>query len=458
VSGAAAVALVAVLLTLCGLGALAILGVARSRSELAYRAGLAPLAGIAWAGIAGATLATAGTRLSLAGLVVLTAATCAGGALRILRRATVPEPSEPVRRSRLELTLVVVALASIAALCVAALAAFHDKPVAEYDGWAIWATKAKAIAVLGSADPAVFAGEAYERLHLEYPLLVPAVHALPLQALDHYSSPAIILQCLVIGAAGLLALWALLRDRVRPVLLLAFLAATLAMPAFLVQLGTGYADVPLALFIAVGLAAAARWLVDDGAPWLALTTLFFAAAALTKNEGLLFAASTYVPLLLVASGRRRAVGLSAAVVALLYAPWRAYTAFHHLETPDYDLSSSFDVSWVAGRLDRGPPAARALLGEALELRQYGLLLFLGVCAAALALAFGPRSLGVLAAGFALLSLAGLSWIYVLTPYDLAFYLSTNKDRIVMSLVVGLAALAPLLVEETVRAVSARRRE
>ncbi len=446
-SGPAAVLGVVALLALCGLGVLAILGVGTSLPTLLRRSGLAPLAGMAWAGIAGATLAAAGSRLSLAGLALLTFATCAAGAVRL----AVSGPSTAVHRrassSKPELPVVFTAIVLVAIVGTAVVAALWVKPLVEYDGWAIWGMKARAISVLGAADEDLFASEAYARLHNEYPLLLPSLHALPLQATDGFSSNTVVLASLAIGAAGLLAIWALFRDRVRPMLLLTFVAAMAATPAFSIQLGTGYADVPLALFVACGLGAAARWLVDRSTAWLALATLFLAAAALTKNEGLLFAAAVYLSLFLCAHGRRRAVAASALVVALLFAPWRAYIAVHDLGAPDYDLSTSFNLPWVAGRLDRAPAATLGLLAEAVDPEQFGVLLILGAAAALLAVRSGPRPLGVLAAGFGLLSLAGLTWIYVLTPNEVDDYLKSNGNRIVFSLVLGLATLAPLLIEE-----------
>jgi hypothetical protein len=456
VSGAAAVLFVTAVLTVCGTGVLAVLGLARSLAELGRRAGLAPLAGMAWAGVVAAMLATAGSRLGVAGLLALTAATCTAGAARLRLVGGKPEATPRPIRDRLEVVLLLPGLATIGVLGVFVLVVFRVKPLFEYDGWAMWGMKSRAIAVLGSADPDVFASGAYERLHLEYPLLLPALHALPLQTADGFSSNTIVLACLAIGAAGLLAIWALFRERVRPALLLAFVAAIAAMPSFFVQLGTGYADVPLAVFVAAGLGAAARWLVEDHDPWLALATLFLTTAVLTKNEGLLFAAAVYLPLLLVATGRRRRVAASVFAVCLAYAPWRVYVAAHGLGAPDYDLSSSLNIPWVLGRLDRAPVAAGGLLERALDPRQFGLLLLLGFAAAVLSAALGPRRLGLLAGGFGLLSLAGLTWIYVLTPNEVSAYLSTNGNRVVMSLVVGLAAVCPLVVEDAVQALSARR--
>jgi hypothetical protein len=342
----------------------------------------------------------------------------------------------------------------IVTVCGFALATYGVKPLVEYDGWAMWGMKAKAIAWL-DADPAVLASDAYERLHLEYPLLLPALHALPIGAAESFSSNIVVLNCIAVGLAGLLAIWGLLRRRVRPVLLLPFLAAIAAMPAFFFQLGSGYADVPLAMFIAAGVVAAARWLVDERTFWLALASLFLAAAAITKNEGLLFAVAVLVPLFAFATGRRRAVAVSAGVVAIVYAPWRVYIAAHELGSPAYDLSSSLDLPWVLPRLRRAPEAVSGLVAEAVDPYEVGFLLALGAGASILTVVVGHRRLGLFAAGFTLLSLAGLSWIYVISPLEVSSFLSSSASRVVVSGVVGLAALCPLLVEECARKLSAR---
>jgi hypothetical protein len=410
---------------------------------------------MAWAGIVGATLATAGARLDVTGLAVLTAVTCALGAVR-LRSGDRAEPAPaPSRGGVAGLAVGLAALATLAVFSVFALSAFRVRPLLEYDGWAMWGMKARAIAVLGSADDAVFASDAYERLHLEYPLLLPALLSLPLQLADGFSSSTIVLMCLAMGVAGVLAIWGILRDRVRAWLLLVFLAAIATLPTVVGQLGTGYADVPLALFVAGGLCAAARWLEDEGNGWLALATVFLAAAVLTKNEGLLFAVAVYVPLLLIGR-RRRPIAVSAAVVALLYAPWRIFMAVHDFGTPDYDLTSSLNLPWVVGRLDRAPVAARALLEKAFGPEQFGLVLALGLALIVLSLVLRLRP-GQLAAGFAVISFLGLTWIYVLSVNELPSYLRATAHRVVVSLVVAVAALSPLLVEECARALAVRRR-
>ena len=66
-------------------------------------------------------------------------------------------------------------------------------------------------------------------------------------------------QFLLFLVAALLALFALLRDRVPAVILWLSLFALALAPAVFDQLLTAYADLPLALVFGVGVGAAGRW-------------------------------------------------------------------------------------------------------------------------------------------------------------------------------------------------------
>ena len=84
-------------------------------------------------------------------------------------------------------------------------------------------------------------------------------------------------------------------------------------------------------------------------------------------------------------------------------------------------------------------------------------MLLAVVAIGVTVVVGPRDLGFFGAGFAALSLVGITWVYVLTPYELTSYLGSNGDRVIMAPVLGAAALVPLLVEETALALAGTRR-
>jgi hypothetical protein len=355
VSNAAAVISVVFVQTLAGLGALAAIGRVWTVRDLARNLALAPLAGMAWAGVVAATLATFGSRLSAVGLGALTLVTCVAGAVSMRRRSSTPDARERTHAtpSWLERAAVAETLVPLAAVIVAAAAFFRVKPLAEYDGWAMWGMKSRAIAVLGAADPDVFASAAYSRLHLQYPLLLPSLHAVPLQLQGGFSSNTVVLSCFANGLAGLAAMWGLLRDRVRASILVPFVAVLATAPAFFGQLATGYGrpgrDLRRPRHRRVGTLAARR-----------------RAGVARAHDALRRGGDTH-------QGRRRALrrcdlrctlhrsrGASSSHRALgsgrglMYAPWRANVAINDLGAPPYDLSSSFNTPWIVGRLDRIP--------------------------------------------------------------------------------------------------------
>jgi 4-amino-4-deoxy-L-arabinose transferase-like glycosyltransferase len=155
--------------------------------------------------------------------------------------------------------------------------------------------------------------------------------------MDAFDVRLIHLQFLLFAVAGVAALHGLLRDRVKPWLLWPFLVALVAAPAVSGQLLTAYADVPLAFLVAAGLVAAAVWVEDADPRRLALATLFFAAACLTKNEGIVFVVAAYLALL-IATRRWRPVLLSALVVELVLLPWQNWMAVHRIHS---DTTISF---------------------------------------------------------------------------------------------------------------------
>jgi len=213
------------------------------------------------------------------------------------------------------------------------------------------------------------------------------------------------------------------------------------------QLLTAYADVPLALFFAVGIAAAGRWLIT-GERWaLAVAALCFGGALLTKNEGALFVVAAFLGLFLVAGGRRRVLLLAAAADLLLLLPWRIYVRIHDLHDINYSLGDSFDFHHISGRLGVGRIAFGTLGSEMVDPLKWGLLAPLFALLVVAALTTGARALAIYASVWTLVSWLGLSWIYVITHYEYSSYLDSTKERVIGSIVLGGAALTPLLAAE-----------
>jgi hypothetical protein len=332
-------------------------------------------------------------------------------------------------------------VAALAAVLVEYARAFAVAPLDRYDAWAIWALKGHALYAFGWADPAVFAGSEYRFANLDYPLLLPSLEAVDFHAMGAFDTRLLHLQFLLVLVAALAALGTVLAGQVHPLLLWMLLGAVALAPAVFDQLLTAYADLPLALLFAVGVAAAARWLLTDDRWALAVATLCFAGALLTKNEGTLFVAAAFLGLFAAASSRWRALAVAVVVDVALLVPWKLYVRAHHLSDINYNLADSFHPH----KPGVGPIAFRTLGGQMLDPHQWGLLAPIFLVVLALAVFRGERALALFAGITVLLSWVGLSWIYVISHFEYSSYLGSTKRRVVASVVLAAAALIPLLV-------------
>jgi hypothetical protein len=427
------------LILVVGIGALPLLGAARSWRELLPRSGLAYLCGLVIVGIVSAHLALVHVSVGWIGLSLLAAAAVAATFWRLWGTAR-PRLSRPR-------WVDVAGAAAFAAIVVEYARAFRVAPLNRYDAWAIWALKGHALYAFGWADPAVFAGASYRFANLDYPLLLPSLEAIDFRAMGAFDTRLLHVQFLLFLVAAVLALIALLRDLVSPLVLwISALALALA-PAVFDQLLTAYADLPLALFFGVGVAAIGRWTMTNERWSLAIATLLFGGTIMTKNEGALVVLAVFLALLVVARQRWRALAVAAAVDVALIVPWRIYVAVHHIHDINYSFLNSFDYSHVHGRAGVGPIAFRTLGNQMIDPGQWGLLVPIAAAVVLVALVTGPRTLPLFAVIWTFVSWLGLSWIYVISHYEYSYYLDSTKERVVASIVVGLAALTPLIAAE-----------
>ena len=93
----------------------------------------------------------------------------------------------------------------------------------------------------------------------------------------------------------------------------------------------------------------------------------------------------------------------------------------------------------------------------LDPQHWGLLVPIFVLLLVAALLTGARALPFFALAWTLVAWLGLSWIYVISRFEYSSYLDSTKERVVASIVVGSAALAPLLAAESWARLSARDR-
>lgn len=401
------------------------------------RIGLAYLAGVAAIGLLAADLVLIQITL---GLVELTLLALVLGVTAFIRR-----PREEVRADRKRDLLGYAPLAPIVVLLGYALVAVGRRPLLEFDGWAIWGMKARALYQLGGTDNPVFTTAAYPPL--QHPLLYPSLEAVGFRAMGAFDPALFHVQLVLLAVAFSFALVDLLAPRV-PLLLAGLVTfAIMSAPGTIEQLASALADVPLAFFVVVGVVALARWLDTDETPVLACAALFLGAAALTKSEGALFALAAAVALLgtLAVWDRARLAraGLALAAVLAALVPWRIFIAAHHLPNPEYSLGNAANPRYLSDHAGRVGPAASGL-ADRIASGRFGFLVILIALGLATALASRRYRELAFAGAWLALSFLGLVLVYWISSVPVDLTLVWSGDRTVTSIVLGGAALAPLL--------------
>jgi 4-amino-4-deoxy-L-arabinose transferase-like glycosyltransferase len=401
------------------------------------RLGLAYMAGVAAVGLLAAELVLVQITL---GLVELTLLALAVGVTAFLRR-----PRTAAREERKRDLLGLAPLAPLVALLGYALVAVGRRPLLEFDGWAIWGMKARALYQLGGTANPVFTSDAYPPL--QHPLLFPSLEAIGFRAMGAFDPALFHVQLVLVAAAFSSALLDLLTPRV-PLLLAGLVTLAIVSAAGTVQqFSNGLADAPLAFFVVLGLVALGRWLETDEAPVLACAALFLGAAALTKSEGALFALAAAVALLgtLTAWNRARLprAGLAMLAVLAVLVPWRAFIAAHHLPNPEYSLGNAASPGYLSDHADRVGPAASGL-ADRIASGRFGFLLALILLGLAAALASRRYRELAFAGAWLALSFLGLVLVYWISNVPVHLTLVWSGDRTVTAIVLGGAALAPLL--------------
>jgi hypothetical protein len=302
--------------------------------------------------------------------------------------------------------------------------------------------KARALYDFGGVAHGIFTTAPYGPL--QHPLLLPALEATGFRAMGAFDGTLIHVQLALLAVGFVAALWTLLRERVPVALAGATILAIVAASSTLTQLASNLADIPLAFLVALGVVALARSLLDDGTHLLPFAALMLGAATLTKPEGLLFAIAALVPF--VAIARTRASLFTAVAVALMLAPWRIFLAAHNLKNPEYSLGDALSPSYLSAHSNRARPALEGVWHQVWS-SGWGWLVPLALVGLAAALIARSWRLAGFAAAWGLLSFGGIVLVFWISVVPVELTLKWAAYRTVASLVIGAAALAPLLAAD-----------
>ena len=455
------VQLVALNLGFTAVGAAIVLlaGFPRGWRWLPTVAGLAPVAGIATCGLLASVGAMIGIDVSplSAGLLAVDALLVVAF---VVRRWPLSIGSlSPPRPGRAGRALELACLAGLALLSVRILTLASASALG-WDGWAVWAPKAHALFEEGDVWGPVFTDSPYLMQQQAYPVLLPAIEALSAGAIGRFDPYLIDIEAAVVLVAFGWGAWAILRAVVPPAIAAAVaLALTASLPLIIIAT-INYADSVLAVFTALGLLCLLVWLQSGSSAHAVLGALLLAAAGTTKTEGILFAIAAIVAAIVSARGFGRrirsavALGLGLLVVPLM---WMVVDRLNGPGAKIIDGAVLTDPGQALDAADRIPPAAGRLLSMIVErwpLASVGVLL--AVAAGCIARLW-PSVLFVTLWGA--LAYAALVGVYFASTPPIDWYLLTSADRVIISIVLGLATVAPVLaVHAWERTVEKRRGE
>jgi hypothetical protein len=362
------------------------------------------------------------------------------------------------RRSR-RLTLVGLAGAVLLAIAALTQLAWVWKSGADssWDVWAFWEPKGRALYYFHGLDTG--AGGATTFAHPDYPPLVPAMIA----AQYHFAGGAhawqLPFQRGLVSIGFLLALVALLRTRVPGWVLFPSLALLASAPRYWERMQSVLPDQLVSYSIAIAAVSLVLWSRDRRPAYLALATLSLAAAALTKNEGVMLGLALVVSFAVVGFGASKRRALPILVSALGPAaiiPWKLWLHRHGLSSvaTDYSWRTLGDVSYLTSHTDRLTYGASHLLTIPFDPN-----LWTWVTPVALAaLAYSVVRLTAPAVAIAvwlLLALTGQALVYWIGRPEIHYYVATSAERVVATLPIVAASVMPLLlafaVEDSARA-------
>ncbi|MDQ3935516.1 MAG: hypothetical protein M3340_12890 [Actinomycetota bacterium] len=421
--------------------------------------GLAYVTGVGATMLALTALLVVGVPFGLVTFVATALAIGSAGAaaalLRLRREGPDPasaraRPAWPLisagRRPTVDGAAVIVFAVALAIVGVYGFDAMRSEPLDQWDGWSIWTRKAVMLVHVDTLASDFWTAPTYEFMHQDYPLVVPLLEAVFFRAGASVDTQAVHgqLWLLLVGFVWAAA-WVAARVT-RPVVWAPLLLLLLLAPGASSQLFAGYADVPMALFLGLGVLLAGLWL-DRREPWqLWLAALMLGAAAGVKNEGLLGAVAALACLTaVVAAGRERRalvrVGAGWAVFLATVLPWRIWMLANDV-SGDLPLGKGLDPTYLADRSDRFWPSVEALEGQMGDQGTWFFLIPLGAALAIAALIAGVRRAAAafyLATGFTVF--LGLVWAYWIARSDLAWHLTTSAYRVVAGVVLVCAAAA-----------------
>lgn len=343
-----------------------------------------------------------------------------------------------VPASRTLTWVAVAAFATTSALAVTSFAATSRVfPHAGWDAWAIWNVRARFLFRTGPGQWTDAFAEQLSDSHPDYPLLLPLSVS---RAWTFFGEDTVLVPIIIgaIFAAATVAVAGLSVARARtPTHGFITATAILACPAFLKWGPSQCADVPLGLYMLITFVMMSQATTPGASRlWWMLAGISAGLAAWTKNEGTVFLL-VFMALSTVWTLRKEgwaglrlllplAAGAAVGVAVLVTFKWRF--------APPNGIMGTLDFSTVTARaeLDRLRFVIESL-GREMWLGGASIVGVLPILCAYVGVVGIRRPAGIpaIAVLTMLLQVAVDAMVYVVTPYDLRWHVTTSVERVVL---------------------------
>jgi hypothetical protein len=344
------------------------------------------------------------------------------------------------REAGLERRLVLVSMVVFALVGIVGLLTLSGQPIdreAGFDTWNLWMRKAN-LMFFGSHLPlAIFKSNTEGYIQAYYPLGYPLLLAVHMRAMGVYETSTV---HVVVWILMLAFVWAgafLASQVTRPLVWAALLPGT----AFLVyqQASTGYADIPVAIFLCLAVLAVGIWLERRSRTDLWVACLLLSGSVQIKNEGfigaliILVVAGCYLLRWRQWTAIRDLAVCGAGVVFVAILPWRLWLTANQI-AGDHSLGETFNPVYLVDHFKRVWPSLKALESQITGQTSTSGLIIIALALALLRLrgrARHPLASFYLAVGLLyFLSLLAAYWTSPYVESFLPFYVQTTVFRIV----------------------------
>ncbi len=340
----------------------------------------------------------------------------------------------------LERRLAVLTVVAFALIGVVGLLTLSGQPIdreAGFDTWNLWVRKANLMFFGSHLPTAIFRSHAEGYIQAYYPIGYPLLLAAHMRAIGLYETSTV---HVVVWVLLLAFVWggAFLASQVtRPLVWSSLLPGAV----FLVygQASSGYADIPVAIFLGLGVLATGIWLQRQRRTDLWVACLLLAGAVQFKNEGfvgamiiMLVAGICLLVWRRLSAIRELAIG-GGTVVVLAILPWRLWLMANHIHG-DHSLGETLNPGYLSDHFNRVWPSLRALEAQITNQSSTSGLIVIALVLALLRIRGRVRSpLAGFYLGVGLLYFLTLLAAYWTTPFGdsgLSFYIQTTVFRVV----------------------------